>query len=50
MTPIQTFLTKYLPGPLVLPVLALVYALLILGSLLAAASVQPNIYLDIGAA
>lgn len=49
MTPIETYLHRILPKPLVLPALASIYAALILGSLLAAASVEPNIYLNVGA-
>ena len=50
MTPLQKTLSHTLPAPLVLPALTMIYGLLIVGIIISAASVQPNIYLDVGGA
>lgn len=48
MTPLQSYLDRFLPRRLTLPALSIIYAVLLIGAFLAAASVQPNIYLDVG--
>ncbi len=48
MTPLQHLLSRFLPERMVLPAMAILYALLMIGAVIAAGNVRPNIYLDIG--